>query len=152
MFSGFALFPLRCQVVHLHLRYHGPVVMLHRWMWEQWLLRSFLWNYGCSLPLCLYWCVYSAGHYWIVFDKFLVPTTSLRGMCVRDAKFAPCVNLTIMSSVSPFTTSGTKAVVFFLLYWQLVNMTRSLLHGNTLDCSPGRMCEISSVLLWSNCL
>ena len=95
------------------------VVTLHRWMWKQWLLRLLLWIYSCSMPLCLNWCVSSAGRYWIVFDKFLIPTTSLRGMCVRDAKFAPCVNLTITSSVSPFTRSGTKAVVFFLLYWQL---------------------------------
>ena len=129
MFSGFALLHLRCQAVHCYPWYHRRVVALHRWMWKQRLLRSVSWIYSCSLPLCLYWCVSSARHYWIVFDKFLIPTTSLRGMCVRDAKFAPCVNLTITSSVSPFTTSGTKVVVFLLLYWQAVNMTRSLLHG-----------------------
>ena len=67
-----------------------------------------------SVPVCFFcWMLLDCLH------KFLVLATSLRGMCVHDAKFAPCVNLTIMSSVSPFTTSGAKAVLFFLLYWQL---------------------------------
>ena len=128
MFSGFALFPLRCQVVHLHQRYHRQVVTLHRWMWEQWLLRSVSWIYSYSLPLYLYRCVSSAWRYGIVFHKFFILATRLRGMCIRDAKFAPCVDLTITSSVSHFATSGTRNGFLLSSLLAAVNMTRSLLH------------------------
>ena len=86
---------------------------------------------GFTVALCPCVCTgvfSSAGRYWIVFDKFLVPTTSLRGMCVRDAKFAPCVNLTITSSVSLSPTSGTKSGCLLSSLLAVVSMTRSLLH------------------------
>ena len=123
MFSGFALFVLHCQAVHCYLWYHRRIIAFHWWMWKQWLLKSFLWIYSCSLSLYLNWHVSSAWRYRIVFHKFFIFATSLRGVCIRDAKFAPCVDLRITSSVPHFTTSG------FLLSSSLaaVNMTRFLL-------------------------
>ena len=148
MFFEIMLLSLRVQHLCCHAWYHHQVKMLHRWMWEQWSLSWLLCVYRCSLPL--YRCISSTGRYRIVFHELFILLAGLCSMCIRCAKLAPCSRLAI-TSVSHLTTSGTETVSsFFFTGSCRYDMLSSPL--NTLKCLPGRKCEISWVLLWSNCL